>query len=369
MEGSPFGFYEKVHVSLRENSYDIHIGPGIMTEIPSFLIKGEEASSYFIVTDSQVEDLLGIDLQNILEENEIHSHLLSFPSGEASKNMDTVTALACEMVNMGADRKSVILALGGGVVGDVAGFLASIYMRGIPFYQIPTTLLAQVDSSVGGKTGVDLPQGKNLLGTFYQPRGVFADTVVLATLPGHEIRNGLSEVVKYGMIRSYELFQILEDKNQEILNLVPEVMSYIVAKSCSIKAEIVSKDEKESGLRRILNFGHTIGHAVEAAAGYSIPHGEAVSIGMIAASRISLKRGLLKEEDFIRLHNLLNILELPTAIPRQYETGKLIEFLRHDKKASHGKVHFILPKGLGDVIITPDVSMKDLTEAIDESMG
>jgi 3-dehydroquinate synthase len=352
-------------VPLGANTYDILIGPGLLTELGEDLKSNVPALRYIIITDSNVEDYLGADLIGLLQQAGIRVELLSFAAGERSKNMDTIADLACRMIDMGADRQTAILALGGGVVGDVAGFLASIYMRGVPLVQIPTTLLAQVDSSVGGKTGVDLPEGKNLLGTFYQPKRVYADIGVLTTLPQAEIRNGLAEVVKYGMIRNPELFDFLEEKWQDVINLEPHATAHIVFNSCSIKADVVSADEREGDLRRILNFGHTVGHAVEAAAHYQIPHGEAVSMGMVVVSRISVAKGLMPAGDLERLCRLLDRLNLPKEIPANLSGKELIDFLQHDKKAKSGRPHFVLSRGIGQILITDDVSKEEVAAAIE----
>ena len=358
--------WERVNVDLGKRSYDILIGPGILLETPNFIKQLGSFSKIFLVTDTNVEDYIGQDLLNLFYgENDLTGvELISFPAGEESKNIDTVISLARRMVQKGADRSSLILALGGGVVGDIAGFLASIYMRGIPFVQLPTTLLAQVDSSVGGKTGVDLPEGKNLIGTFAQPIGVLADIGVLTTLPASEIKNGISEIVKYGMIKDKKLFEKLEESWWDVINLEPQLTSYLVRRSCEIKAEVVSKDEKEGGYRRILNFGHTIGHAIEAASNYTIPHGEAVAMGMVAVSKISANRGLLEDQDVERLIELLKRFDLPTAIPDEISHEKVLENIKRDKKAKAGKVHFVLAKGIGDTLITDDVSDKEVLEAI-----
>ncbi len=361
--------WHKVDVSLDVNGYEILIGPGLLTDLGTFLNEHPLSDHYVMVTDSNVKEFLADDLLSILEQAGIKVDLISFPAGEASKNMETIVSLAREMVRLGADRKSAVLAVGGGVVGDMAGFLASIYMRGIPFIQIPTTLLAQVDSSVGGKTGVDLPEGKNLLGTFYQPKRVFIDIGVLATLTQKEIRNGLAEVVKYGVIRSPELFGILEDRWWDVLNLEPEVTADIVYRSCSIKADVVAADEREGNLRRILNFGHTIGHAIEAAANYQIPHGEAISMGMVAVGRISVQKGLMTSDELERLISLLEKLGLPVAIPRELSPEKLLGLLRHDKKSVSGKVHFVLCTGIGSTKITSDVDDSEILAAIEASQG
>ncbi|MEA1991494.1 MAG: 3-dehydroquinate synthase [Thermodesulfobacteriota bacterium] len=359
--------WRTVTVPLGANTYDILIGPGLLTELGEDLKSNLPAPRYIIITDSNVEDYLGADLIKLLGQGGVRVELLSFAAGEESKNMDTVVDLARRMIDLGADRQTAILALGGGVVGDVAGFLASIYMRGVPLVQIPTTLLAQVDSSVGGKTGVDLPEGKNLLGTFYQPGRVYADIGVLTTLPQAEIRNGLAEVVKYGMIQSPELFDFLEEKWWDIINLEPHVTAHIVFSSCSIKADVVSADEREGDLRRILNFGHTVGHAVEAAAHYQIPHGEAVSMGMVVVSRISVAKGLMPEGDLERLCRLLDRLNLPKEIPANLSAEELMDLLRHDKKAKSGRPHFVLSRGIGQILITDDVSREELAVAIGAS--
>ena len=356
--------WEKVKVPLGGRSYEILIGPGLLTEVPARLKKAGISERLFIVTDSNVEDLLGHDLLALLEAEGFEADLLSFPAGEESKNMDTVLMLASRLVQLGADRQSILLALGGGVTGDICGFLASIYMRGISFIQLPTSLLAQVDSSVGGKTGVDLPEGKNLIGTFAQPAGVFADIGVLTTLPAPELRNGLAEVVKYGVIKDKDLFKFLEEKWWDVINLEPETTSFIVRRACEIKAEVVSRDEKEGGLRRILNFGHTIGHAVEALSGYVIPHGEAVSMGMVAVSRISLARGMMTRDELDRLRSLLEQFRLPVEIPASLDRQSIVQLMKRDKKVRDGKVHFVLAHGIGETVIVDDVTGKELEAAL-----
>ncbi len=361
--------WHTVTVPLGADTYDILIGQGLLKVLGGDLDSVLPAPRYVIITDSNVESHIGMDLVKLLRQAGIRVELLSFAAGENSKNMDTVVDLARRMVHLGADRQTAILALGGGVVGDVAGFLASIYMRGILLVQIPTTLLAQVDSSVGGKTGVDLPEGKNLLGTFYQPERVYADIGVLTTLPQAEIRNGLAEVVKYGMIRSPGLFDFLEQKWRDIVSLEPRATAHIVFSSCSIKADVVSADEREGDLRRILNFGHTVGHAVEAAANYQIPHGEAVSMGMVVVSRISVAKGLMPEGDLDRLLRLLDRLNLPGKIPANLSRKELIDLLRHDKKARSGRPHFVLSRGIGQILVTDDVSREELDAAIEASQG
>ncbi len=357
--------WEEVKVPLADRSYDILIGPGLLLETPKYLKRLEPFTGPFVITDSNVEDYIGQDLLNILRESGYTSaQLLSFPAGEQSKNMDTLVSLARTLVKLGADRSSLLMGLGGGVTGDICGFLASIYMRGVDFIQLPTTLLAQVDSSVGGKTGVDLPEGKNLIGTFAQPKLVLADIGVLCTLPAPEIRNGIAEIVKYGMIKDEKLFQRLEQDWWDVVNLEPYTTAYLVKRSCQIKAEVVSKDEKEGGYRRILNFGHTIGHAVEAASDYTIAHGEAVAMGMVAVSRISMKRGLLSKEELERLIDVLEKFELPVQIPQSIAEKDILENLKRDKKVKAGKVNFVLAKGIGNTVIVDDVEEEEILSAI-----
>ncbi len=358
--------WETVNVPLGHKSYDILIGPGLLSGLGTMLKEFLPDSRFVLITDSTVEDYLGVDLLNLLQDEGIDVSMISFPAGEESKRMDVIVDLARKMVNIGADRTSVVLALGGGVTGDMAGFLASIYMRGIPFIQIPTTLLAQVDSSVGGKTGVDLPEGKNLLGTFSQPLRVYADIGVLCTLPAPELRNGLAEVIKYGMIWSEELFSMLEERWWDVINLEPHVTAEIVKQSCEIKAKVVAEDEREGGLRRILNFGHTIGHAIEASSDYRIPHGEAVAMGMMAVSRISAMRGMLSDRDVERLAGLLDRFSLPRTIPEYIDDDSIIRLIQHDKKVKEGRVHFVLCKGIGSTVITDDVTSEDVIRAVNE---
>ncbi len=357
--------WEKVTVPLGELSYDILIGPGLLLEVPSRLKEVYDGPGPFVITDSNVRDFVGEDFIRFLrDEGFKDAKILSFEAGERSKNIETVIKLARELVNMGADRTSLLLALGGGVVGDICGFLASIYMRGIPFIQLPTTLLAQVDSSVGGKTGVDLPEGKNLIGTFAQPRAVYADIGTLTSLSQAEIRNGISEIVKYGMIKDEGFFTLLEEKWWDVLNLEPHVTASVVKRSCEIKAEVVSKDEREGGYRRILNFGHTIGHAVEAASNYTIPHGEAVAMGMVAVGKISVGRGLLSKKAYERLVELLNRFGLPVDIPKEIRPEEVLLNIKKDKKVKRGKVNFVLSTGMGETVIVDDVTDEEVLRAI-----
>ncbi len=331
-------------------SYEIIIKEGLLKEIPQNIKNFCDFGKVAIITDNIVKNFYGEKLLKSFIKENIKAEIFSFPAGESSKNINTVIRLARKMIQKNFDRKDIILALGGGVVGDVAGFLASIYLRGIPYIQIPTTLLAQVDSSVGGKTGVDLPEGKNLIGTFYQPLKVYIDPLVLKSLPKIEIKNGLAEVIKYGCILKRKLFYFLQKKGSKIYELNPEELNYIIFESCSAKAYIVSKDEKEIGLRRILNFGHTIAHAIETEVNYKIPHGLAVSVGMAIAAKLSEKLNIAEEEVFTLLKELLITLDMPyklSQISEKIDPEKIISHLQKDKKIWKGKLTMVLLKKIG----------------------
>ena len=354
----------KVKVELGSRSYDILIGLGSLSDCHKHIKRLFSSGSLFMISDDNCFDLIGHDLIRLLAENGLSVRSVVFPMGEGSKNLRTVENISSELAQKGADRHSVIIALGGGVTGDIAGFVASIYMRGIPFVQIPTTLLAQVDSSVGGKTGVDLKEGKNLVGTFYQPSLVIIDIGVLATLPPKELRNGLSEVIKYGAIWDADFFSYLEDNIKGCIGLEPEAIMEVVRRSCEIKAEVVSSDEREAGLRRILNFGHTFGHAIEAASNFQISHGEGVSIGMVAASRLSNMKGLLSDNELERMINLITAMGLPVELPSYLNIDDVISRIKYDKKSRGGDIHFVLLKRIGDTLITPDVSNNEIKTAL-----
>jgi 3-dehydroquinate synthase len=261
------------------------------------------------------------------------------------------------------DRRSAVIALGGGVIGDLAGYAAATYLRGIPLIQVPTTLLAQVDSSVGGKTGVNLREGKNLVGAFYQPSLVVADTQTLESLPPRQLRAGLSEVVKYGMIADSELFGYIESHLDQVLRAEEEPLTFLVTWSCAIKAKVVEQDEREEGLRAILNFGHTVGHAIEAATGYRrLLHGEAVAIGMVVATALSVMRGLCGEEDLHRLRSLLRRIGLPTTSPIDLES--IVKSIVYDKKIKNNMIYFVLTKGVGHVTVAPISDRRELRRAL-----
>lgn len=330
-----------IKVNFKDGNYDIKIGSGFLKKINFRKFK---ASKFAIITDSNVKRLYGGKVKRFIQNQRLAVELFDFPAGEKSKNLKQAEKLGRELAGKEFDRNAMIIALGGGVTGDLAGFVASFYKRGIGYIQIPTTLVAQTDSSIGGKTGVDIPEGKNLFGCFHQPKAVFIDVNTLKTLPEKEIRNGLAEIIKYGMTQNVELFKELEkkfSKRNEAFFLK------IVEKSCEIKARIVEKDEKEKDLRKILNYGHTIGHAIETAKNYKISHGEAVGLGMVYEGRISNKLGLLDDKSLERQNQLIKNIGLP--INYKGKINKLVEIMKRDKKAKSGKLYFVLPTTIGNV--------------------
>lgn len=332
---------------MKINSQPVFIGENIIKDLPKFLKEKSLADDYALITDDKTAKLFGQKVLNLLKKSGLNIKLFSFSSGEKSKSIETVTALASQMLAANFDRRDCVIALGGGVVGDLAGFLASIYMRGIPVIQIPTTLLAMVDASVGGKTGVDLANGKNLLGTFHQPKAVFIDTNFLKTLPEKQIRNGLAEIIKCGVIKDKKLFEYIEKNLQKILKLEQKTLIKIIAQSLRVKKEVVEKDEKEKGIRMILNYGHTYGHALEKTSNYTLLHGFAISIGMVLANKMAVEKHLMSEKDAERIKKLLINAGLPVATMHK----PTLSDLKNDKKRIGNQISFILPKKIGEVII------------------
>ncbi len=349
-----------VKVGLDERSYPIRISPGLLEQVGTDLQQQNIGARYGVISDDRVTELYGERFMRSLAAAGIRAELILFPAGEESKNLRTVADLASKLARQGFDRRDALLALGGGVTGDITGFLASIYMRGIPFVQVPTTLLAQVDSSVGGKTGVDIPEGKNLVGTFYQPKAVYIDTDVLQTLPDKELRGGLAEVIKYGVIHDAEFFTFLDKNREAILNLEQEVISRLIARCCEIKAWVVEQDEREGGLRRVLNFGHTIGHAVEAASHFKMIHGRAVAAGMCAAADLAVRTGCLAEEAADRIRSLIDDYGLPVSIPEELDRRRMKQYILNDKKTVGGQAFYVLPEAVGQVRISDQVREEDV---------
>ena len=352
-----------IEVELGSNSHQIHAGSGLLAQTGSLLKEKGFSGKLVIITNPIVKGLYGDTLSHSLAKDGFKVINLIVPDGEEQKSLESATRLYQELTASYAERTTPILALGGGVIGDLAGFVSATYSRGVPLVQVPTSLLAQVDSSIGGKVAVDHGQLKNKIGPFYQPRLVIADTDTLRTLPPQELANGLAEVIKSAAIRNKELFSYLEDNMGRIKSLEGEVLEEIVFQAAKIKAEVVEKDEKESGLRGILNYGHTIGHAIESVSDFGIPHGSAVAIGMLAAAKISAKMGLLSESEVSRLSHVIEQAGLPLKMPN-LGIDKLTEAMKHDKKVLNDRIRFVLLKSIGEAIITDKVSMPLIEEIL-----
>lgn len=353
-------------VPLGDRSYPILIGRNWFGQLGPALRERVSNERVLVVSDNRVNDLYGETVLTSLTNAGLLAEVFVVPEGEQTKTLDTCTDIYTFLLANNYSRETLLVALGGGVVGDLTGFVAATYMRGVPFVQVPTTLLAMVDSSVGGKTGVNHPLGKNMIGAFHQPLLVFIDLACLGTLAPVEFRAGFAEVVKYGVIRDSDFFAFCESEREAVFALDPQALQRAVKTSCTIKAEIVSADEREAGLRAILNFGHTVGHAVESLTNYSLyKHGEAVAIGMVAAGRLAVRMGCFESSEQERLERVLAQSDLPVSIPSQVETDDLIERLRKDKKVRHGRVRFVLPEAIGRVRVESDFSPAMLREVLD----
>jgi 3-dehydroquinate synthase len=357
-----------LRVELGPSSYDIRVVDGAIEGFGSFA-RAVLASSWsgsscrrgLIVTDRNIQELAA-PYREALDSGDIRCQVAVVPAGESSKSLEQASALYDTLVENKADRHFLIVAFGGGVVGDLAGFVAATFARGLPLLMVPTTLLAQVDSSVGGKVAVNHPRAKNIIGAFHQPIGVWVDSSTLRTLPARELRCGLAEVVKYGVILDGKFFDWLEERVEEILALDPDAIRRVVARSCQLKAVVVSQDEREeTGLRAVLNLGHTIGHAVEAVSGYGgrYLHGEAVAVGMVAECRLAERLGWITRGSTERVASLLGRFGLPTEAPG-LDADALIEAMTRDKKNRGGKVRFVLPRGIGKVELTDAPSDEDV---------
>ncbi len=348
---------KKIKVKLEDRSYDIIIGRGVLGGLTAAIKKLKTSAPIVVVTDTTVSKKAGGALKSALKPlpNELIQVIV--PDGEQSKSIEVYQDSINKISARTKGHCPVVVALGGGVVGDLAGFIASTYRRGVPFFQVPTTLLAQVDSSVGGKVGIDLPEAKNLIGSFYQPKGVFVDTNFLKTLPERQIRNGLAEVIKYGVIKKPELFSYIEKNIGDILNLAPAKLEKIIHECLKIKVDAVEKDERDcKDVRIILNFGHTLGHAIETASGYSnlYNHGESIAIGMILASEIAVNLDMLKESDLARIKNLISAAGLPVQV-KGLPIKDILSSHRYDKKFVAGANRFVLPKKVGRVEVIEDI--------------
>ncbi|MFN4217983.1 MAG: 3-dehydroquinate synthase [Candidatus Bipolaricaulia bacterium] len=345
--------------ALGERSYFIWIKPELLYHIGELYRGYRLGSQAAIITDTTVAQLYGELITDSLRKNGVEPLLLSVPPGEEQKSLQTAEMLYTRLLEANFDRHATIIALGGGVIGDLAGFIASTFLRGILYVQVPTTLLAQVDSSVGGKTGVNHPLGKNLIGTFYQPHSVFIDPTVLKTLPERERWSGLAEVIKYGLIRDPALVARLETDLESFVQH-PENLSEIIARCCAIKAEIVSADEREGGLRKFLNFGHTVGHALEAASEYQLRHGEAIVWGMLVAARLSYHKTELNLSELERIEKLLARFPKPSLAQLDFE--RILELMHRDKKSRQGRIQFVLLRAIGEPVLCDSVTEAELRE-------
>ncbi|MBN2357380.1 3-dehydroquinate synthase [candidate division KSB1 bacterium] len=350
-------------------SYPIHIGSSSLAQLPEYLAALSPTGPVIIITDSNVGPLYADKLRDYLQRQTLHAHILTVPAGEEAKSLQTLDFLISQLMDSGATRQSLIVALGGGVIGDLAGFTAATYMRGIRLVQIPTTLLAQIDSSIGGKVGINHPMGKNIIGAFYHPELVLIDPAVLPTLPQRELRAGTAEMVKYALIQDSKLFHHVDKRLGHILQLTDlDEMADLIYTSCAIKVRIVDLDEREQGIRATLNFGHTIGHALEAVTRYQYyRHGEAVTLGMAAAVFISRQMGFLQDDPAQAVWTLLKQLQ-PPAVPKDVTPQAVRLYLRRDKKRIASGQQWVLLNDIGSCFITTDVADSLIDEAVEFSL-
>lgn len=353
-----------VEVPLGDRAYRALVGPGILQDLGQTLEPLGLRTRCAVITDSTVGPLYGETVLNSLRDAGYDAQLLEVPAGERSKSVAQAESLCRDMIQQGCDRHAFVVALGGGVIGDLAGFVAGIFYRGVPYVQLPTTIVSQVDSSVGGKTGVNAPEGKNLIGVFHQPKIVLADTDTLKSLPDREFREGFAEVIKHAAIRDANMVPLIEVVLRDRESGLPELM----ARNIGIKAQVVVEDEREtSGTRALLNFGHTIGHAIEAAAGYGqLLHGEAISLGLIAAARLSHQLSGLGEGARDEIISLLERFQLPTHLPEDISDDAIFDYLARDKKFEEGQIRFVLLRAMGDAFVSDQVTMDHIRGTVSE---
>lgn len=353
-------------VDLGERSYPIYIKAGILKDA-GFLFSEIRSTHVIIITNEVVAPLYLAQLTQLLEAQNKRINHIVIPDGESEKTLHNFEFILSEMLSMPASRTVCVVALGGGVIGDLSGFVSACYQRGVDFVQVPTTLLSQVDSSVGGKTAVNHPLGKNMIGAFYQPKAVYIDTETLRSLPDREFAAGMAEVIKYGIIYDDAFFAWIESSLEAIKAKEPEALSYMIARCCEIKAQIVALDEHERNVRALLNLGHTFGHAIEAEQGYgNWLHGEAVSAGMVIASILANMRGDVSSSDVDRIKAVLSVFALPVCGPKNMNAQAYIRHMKRDKKAVDNNMRFVLPIGIGKAQVVDDVSEKELIELLDE---
>jgi 3-dehydroquinate synthase len=358
----------------RDASYEVHVGRGILDTLPAVLRAACPAARYAVIADHHVAELHGDRLSAILDAAGIPHVVVHFPAGEWNKSREQWGELTDHLLRARLGRDGAVIAFGGGVAGDLAGFVAATYLRGIPYVQVPTTLLAMVDSSVGGKTGVDVSAGKNLVGAFHQPRAVVADVDLLATLPRVHVASGLAEAVKHGVIRDADYLGSLEEPGP-LLRKDLDALAHVAARSIAIKAEVVAEDEREAGLRAILNFGHTVAHAIEARSGYGMLHGEAVAVGMAVEAAAAEAAGIAERGTHARIVRILERCALPVQLPDALATDELLEVMRSDKKSRAARIRLSLPQRCGAMARGPDgtwtheADLAHLRQALDSHRG
>ena len=351
-------------VELGSRSYPIYIGAGLLAR-PELIVERLPQKTAAIVTNTTIAPFYLAALRRALERCGVSVVSITLPDGESFKTWETLNRIFDALLEHRCERGTTVIALGGGVVGDLAGFAAAVYQRGVPYIQVPTTLLAQVDSAVGGKTAINHPLGKNMIGAFYQPLAVISDTDTLATLPPRELAAGLAEVIKYGLIRDAPFFDWLESNMRRLVQRDAEALAYAIERSCANKAEVVARDERETGPRALLNLGHTFGHAIEAATGYGEwLHGEAVATGMLLAAKLSHRLGLLSAEEVRRCGALLREAGLPLE-PPELGLERYLDLMGHDKKVAGGRLHFVLLKRIGEAFVSGEVPRAALADVLD----
>ncbi len=356
---------QTISVPLQNRSYPIWIEKGLLTKLPELLKPMNQGQKWVIFSQNEIISLYGNSLCKGLKSAGFQVELVVLPNGEKAKSLNELEGIFSQLIGMGCDRSSTFLALGGGVVGDATGFIAASFMRGVDYIQIPTTLLAMVDSSIGGKTGVNLPDGKNLVGAIWQPKAVVIDIELLKSLQEREITSAMGEVLKYGAILDRNLFEVVAENLNDILNLSkPELLTEVIGRCAKLKADVVVEDEREGGKRRILNFGHTIGHALETHFGFEIlRHGEAVAYGMLAAGKLSNEDGRLEIEDFELLQTTIKKLPLP-KLP-EFDAENILKIIQRDKKVKDRKINFVLLEAIGKTVIVDSIEKESIIKAME----
>ena len=355
---------QTISVPLQNRSYPIWIENGLLAKLPELLKPMNQGQKWVIFSQNEIFNLYGDSLLGELKSNSFQIEKFILPDGENAKSLSALEGIFSQLIELGCDRSSTFLALGGGVVGDSAGFIAATFMRGVDYIQIPTTLLAMVDSSIGGKTGVNLPAGKNLVGAIWQPKAVVIDPKLLESLPEREISSAMGEVIKYGSILDKDLFNLVADNMDDLLNLSNvKLLTEVIGCCAKLKADIVAEDEREGNKRRILNFGHTIGHALETHFGFdTLRHGEAVAYGMLAAGKLSTQISNFQFQYFEMLQNTIQKLPLP-KLP-EFEPEQILQIMQRDKKVKDGKIHFVLLEELGKAVIVDEVKEDDIIKSL-----